>query len=146
MVLLESRTEIRRGASAAAAVVPMAELRARAEVEHMLLEECLDRLTSENRSLIERYYRPQGKSLLEARRQLYIELGITAKICVPAPCGSAKRWRNVSVIAGLRRKGNDIVLAFSPLKGRGKLGQTTPEHEPWLVFCSANFQRAIPTR
>ena len=82
MVLLESQTEIRREANAAAraaAGASMAELRAGAEVDHLLLEECLDRLTAENRSLIERYYRPQEKSLLEARRQLSIEFGITSE-------------------------------------------------------------------
>jgi DNA-directed RNA polymerase specialized sigma24 family protein len=57
----------------------MDESRTVAEAGHQLLEECLDRLPAESRSLVRRYYQPQGKSLLEARRELSIQLGISSE-------------------------------------------------------------------
>jgi hypothetical protein len=36
-------------------------------------------LPAESRSLVRRYYQPQGKSLLEARRELSIQLGISSE-------------------------------------------------------------------
>jgi len=79
-VLLESQTELQRESSAAAAAAQsMDESRTVAEADHQLLEECLDRMPAESRSLVRRYYQPQGKSLLEARRELSIQLGISSE-------------------------------------------------------------------
>jgi DNA-directed RNA polymerase specialized sigma24 family protein len=80
MVLMESQTEIRREANAAAAAAQsVEELQTKSEADHVFLDECLAALTPENRSLIERYYRPRGKSLMEARKHLAVEFGISSE-------------------------------------------------------------------
>jgi RNA polymerase sigma factor (sigma-70 family) len=48
----------------------------RVEVEHHCLEECIGKLSDENRELVLRYYQADGRQKIEERRQLAEELGI----------------------------------------------------------------------
>lgn len=80
MVLLESQTNLRRESDAAVAGAEFVhKFGSGTEADHTFLDECLNRLTPDHRSLIESYYQPQGKSLLETRRKLSIDLGISSE-------------------------------------------------------------------
>ncbi len=80
MVLLEAQTQLRRESTAAAeALVLVDDFRTGAETLHRLLEECLALLSAENRLLIESYYRSAGESLLETRRRLSGQLGLSSE-------------------------------------------------------------------
>lgn len=46
------------------------------EVEHRCLEECMRKLSDENRELVLRYYQADGRRKIEARKQLAEDLGI----------------------------------------------------------------------
>lgn len=48
----------------------------RVEIEHQCLEECMRKLSDENRELVLRYYRADGRKKIEERKQLALELGI----------------------------------------------------------------------
>jgi DNA-directed RNA polymerase specialized sigma24 family protein len=48
----------------------------RAEVEYQCLEECMAKLSPENRDLVVRYYHAEGRERIEERRRLAEELGI----------------------------------------------------------------------
>jgi RNA polymerase sigma factor (sigma-70 family) len=48
----------------------------RLEVEHRCLEECIGKLSAENRKLVLRYYQADGRQKIEERKQLADELGI----------------------------------------------------------------------
>lgn len=48
----------------------------RAEVEFRCLEECMSKLSPENRRLVLRYYQADGRQKIEQRKQLAEELGI----------------------------------------------------------------------
>jgi DNA-directed RNA polymerase specialized sigma24 family protein len=79
-VLLESQTEQRRESIAAVGAAQSAgELRRGAEADHSLLQACLGRLPKESRDLIEGYYQPRENSLLDARRRLAMQLGISSE-------------------------------------------------------------------
>ena len=47
-----------------------------AEIEYQCLEQCIDRLSEENRYLLLKYYGAEGRSKVEERKQLADELGI----------------------------------------------------------------------
>ena len=49
---------------------------ARVEVEHQCLEECMRKLSDENRELVLRYYHADGRRKIEERKLLAEELGI----------------------------------------------------------------------
>ncbi len=48
----------------------------RVEVEYRCLEECISKLSDENRKLVLRYYQADGRQKIEERKQLAEELGI----------------------------------------------------------------------
>lgn len=48
----------------------------RVEVEYRCLEECVRKLSDENRELVLRYYKADGRQKIEQRKQLAEELGI----------------------------------------------------------------------
>ncbi|HEX5890462.1 MAG TPA: sigma-70 family RNA polymerase sigma factor [Pyrinomonadaceae bacterium] len=48
----------------------------RLEAEHRCLEECIGKLSAENRKLVLRYYQADGRQKIEDRKQLADELGI----------------------------------------------------------------------
>lgn len=48
----------------------------RVEVEFRCLEECISKLSAENRQLVLRYYQADGRQKIEQRKQLAEELGI----------------------------------------------------------------------
>jgi len=79
-VLQEAGLEQRREADSAINAIRAREpSHATAETDHLLLEECLARLSAESRSLVEQYYHPRQVSLLEARRRLSVQLGISSE-------------------------------------------------------------------
>jgi DNA-directed RNA polymerase specialized sigma24 family protein len=79
-VLQEANLEQRRETDAAITAVRIGEpSRAGAESDHLLLEQCMERLPPDSRSLVEQYYRPRQESLLEARRRLSVQLGISSE-------------------------------------------------------------------
>lgn len=46
------------------------------EIEYRCLEECISKLSDENRELVLRYYQAEGREKIEQRKQLADELGI----------------------------------------------------------------------
>lgn len=48
----------------------------RVEIEYRCLEECISKLSDENRELVLRYYEADGREKIEQRKQLAEELGI----------------------------------------------------------------------
>lgn len=48
----------------------------RVEIEYRCLEECISKLSEQNRELVLRYYRAEGREKIEQRKQLAEELGI----------------------------------------------------------------------
>jgi DNA-directed RNA polymerase specialized sigma24 family protein len=77
-VLQESWQSIVRQANAARTPHPKPES-GNIEEDHLILEECLSRLSQDGRSVIERYYRSETKPLLAVRSELAQELGVSAE-------------------------------------------------------------------